>query len=74
MTELFDDISQEMKEMITSYIDMAFIAIEPLKIPQLINDFVNTMPTDNTKNFADFYFRLKIEELRNGDNYNQREE
>ena len=72
MIELFEDLSQETKQMITSYIDMALIAIEPLKLPQLISDFANTMPTEEASEFVDFYFKLKLEELRNGDNHNQR--
>lgn len=70
MIELFEDLSQETKQMITSYIDMALIAIEPLKLPQLISDFANTMPTEEASEFVDFYFKLKLEELRNGDNHN----
>lgn len=70
MTELFINLSDEMKQMITSYVDMALVAVEPLQIPQLISDFANTMPTEEASNFVDFYFKLKLEELRNGNNDN----
>lgn len=70
MMELFENLSQEMKQMITSYIDMAIIAVEPMKLPQLISDFANTMPTEEASDFVDFYFKLKLEELRNGNNHN----
>lgn len=72
MTEIFEDVSSEMKQMISAFIDMALIDVEPEKIPKLISDFVNIMPTEQAANFADFYFRLKLEELRNGSNNNQR--
>lgn len=72
MTEIFEDVSSDMKQMISAFIDMALIDVEPEKIPKLINDFVNIMPTEEAANFADFYFRLKLEELRNGSNNNQR--
>lgn len=72
MTELFTEISSDMKQMITSYIDMAFKTIEPLQLPKMINDFTNSMPTETLQNFVDFYFNLKLEELRNGNNSNQR--
>lgn len=72
MIELFQNLSEETKNMITSYIDIALINADPQKIPNLINDFVKIMPTEEMANFADFYFRLKMEELRNGDNNNQR--
>ena len=72
MIELFENLSEETKQMITSYIDMALIAIEPMKLPQLINDFANAMTTEEASDFVDFYFKLKLEELRNGDNNNQR--
>ena len=70
MIELFENLSEETKQMITSYIDMALIAIEPMKLPQLINDFANAMTTEEASDFVDFYFKLKLEELRNGDNNN----
>ena len=70
MTELFENLSEETKQMITSYIDMALIAVEPMKLPQLISDFANTMTTEEASDFVDFYFKLKLEELRNGDNNN----
>lgn len=56
--------------MITSYIDMALVAVEPMKLPQLISDFANAMTTEEASDFVDFYFKLKLEELRNGDNNN----
>ena len=74
MIELFQHLSNETKQMIETYVDMTLLHAEPLKIPMLINDFAKVMTTDEAKDFVDFYFRLKMEELRNGDNYNQREE
>ena len=70
MIELFENLSEETKQMITSYIDMALIAVEPMKLPQLISDFANAMTTEEASDFVDFYFKLKLEELRNGDNNN----
>ena len=72
MIELFQDLSPEMKQMITSFIDAAFNIIEPQKLPVTINDFVKAMPTEQLQDFVDFYFKLKLEELRNGNNNNQR--
>ena len=72
MRELFQTLPQETKQMITSYIDMALVSIDPLLLPKLISDFAKTMPTEEAENFVDFYFGLKLEELRNGDNDNQR--
>ncbi len=70
MIELFENLSEETKQMITSYVDMALIAVEPMKLPQLISDFANAMTTEEASDFVDFYFKLKLEELRNGDNNN----
>ena len=70
MTELFENLSEETEQMITSYVDMALIAVEPMKLPQLISDFANAMTTEEASDFVDFYFKLKLEELRNGDNNN----
>lgn len=70
MTELFDTLSQETRDMITSYIDMAIVAVDPIKLPHLISQFADSMPTEEATDFVDFYFRLKLEELRNGNNRN----
>ena len=70
MTELFDTLSQETRDMITSYIDMAIVAVDPMKLPHLISQFADSMPTEEATDFVDFYFRLKLEELRNGNNRN----
>ena len=70
MTEIFENVSSEMKQMISSFIDIALASVDPKKIPKLISDFVNIMPTEEAANFVDFYFRLKLEELRNGSNNN----
>lgn len=70
MTELFETLPQEMQDMITSYIDMALVAVEPMKLPELINKFADTMPTEEASEFVDFYFRLRLEELRDGNNSN----
>lgn len=71
MTELFETLPQEMQDMITSYIDMALIAVEPMKLPELISQFADTMPTEEASEFVDFYFKLRLEELRDGNNSNQ---
>jgi len=70
MIELFENLTLETRQMITSYIDMALVAVAPEKIPQLINEFAKAMPTEEASDFVDFYFRLKLEELRNGNNSN----
>lgn len=72
MIELFKNLAEETKQMVTSYIDMAVIAVAPQDLPQLISNFAKSMPTEEASDFVDFYFKLKLEELRNGNNDNQR--
>lgn len=65
MKELFTDISSEMKELIESYVNAAISGfIKKEDIPVLMNDFTNAMPTDRLQDFVEFYFNLKMEELR----------
>lgn len=73
MREIFSDISPEMKTMIESYVDAAVSGfIKKQQIPSLVNNFTKAMPTERLQDFVDFYFNLKMEELLNGNNHNQR--
>ena len=74
MIELFQNLSNENKLMITTFIDMVIQYVQPLKWPQLINKFACSMPTQQLQDFVDFYFNLKMEQLQNGSNNYQRQE
>ena len=73
MIELFQNLAEQSKLMVTTFIDTAMQCIEPLKWPQLISKFANAMPTQQLEDFVDFYFNMKLEQLQNGDNDNQRQ-
>lgn len=73
MIELFQDLPDKSKSMITTFIDTALQYVQPLKWPQLISKFANAMPTQQLEDFVDFYFNMKLEQLQNGDNDNQRQ-
>lgn len=73
MKEIFADISLEMKTLIQSYVNIVLSGnIKKQEIPTLMNDFTNAMPTEYLQEYVEFYFNLKLEELLNGSNYNQR--
>lgn len=73
MIEIFTDIAPDIKYIVQQYINDIFNHnTDPMKIATLANVFRNKWSNLNIRAFIDFYFKLKMEELRNGDNNNQR--
>lgn len=69
MIELFNNVSNEVKELISYCVDLAFLQPTPLECASVVNDFRKTCKTEEEKDFLDFYFNLRLELLNNeGDN------
>lgn len=71
MTELFNDIPEDIKhnaEFIFNLIIKSYSS--PKKIGETLNNYVKIHSDEYTQNFLNFYFNLRLEELKNGDNTN----
>ena len=69
MIEIFEDIPVAVKQTIAQIIDASFDSMEPKAAAKLIIDFSKKMP-DRTQDFIDFYFNLKMEQLKDENNSN----
>lgn len=74
MIEIFDNIPIEIKKLIMQYIDYVFENYRPQEIAQIINDFVKSCTIQEQSEFIDFYFHLKLEQMKDESNSNISEE
>ena len=74
MTELFIDIPIEIKKMIIQYIDYIFDNYDLQTGMKYISEFANSCTVEQQAKFIDFYYYLKLEQVRNEDNSNISEE
>lgn len=71
MVEIFEDIPVAIKQTIAQMIDTCFDSMDLKDAAKVIIDFSKDMP-DKTRDFVDFYFNLKMEQLNDENNSNQR--
>ena len=69
MTELFSNISDELREETKFWITFALLKKDPYKSAKMIEDFKKRLRTEEEKNYVDFAFQAKIEELKRNENY-----
>lgn len=70
MDELFIDISEEKKRQIESCINLALQQPDPKQASLIIINYIASLKTLREKDFGDFYFKLKLEQLKNENNSN----
>lgn len=69
MIELFTDIPIVIKQEIARIIDITVDRMDLKDCAELIAAFAKERP-DNEQDFIDFYFHLKMEQLKNEDDFN----
>ena len=71
MTEIFSNISKEQKEKAEFIFN---IASKKDLISTLItlNDYTNSCPTEEEREFVEFYFNMRLEQLKNENNDDKR--
>ena len=67
MTELFSDIPEVMKILVQSTIDSALAQNDPKAAMDAIEAMLKRLPSERLKEFADFYFDLKVEQAKNNE-------
>ena len=68
MIELFPNVPTQIKILTEKWIDLALEQENGLAGAKMIHDFVNSLNNEEEKDFVDFYFQLKMEQLKNEDN------
>lgn len=75
MTEIFNDIPENIKILIKTWADVAFNKPNPLESAEMLTFFENAKTlSDRIKEYAEFYFKLRMEQLKNESNTNISEE
>ena len=65
MVEIFADIPEHIKELAKNWVDLALRQKSPIDAIKMITEFANSCNTEEEKEFIDFYFRLRLEQLQN---------
>ena len=65
MIELFATLPQEIKQIISRFIDQTFDEYELEDCAEIIAHFANALTHQEEKDFTDFYFKLKLEQIKN---------
>lgn len=64
MTELFENVSEKQKNNIRFMIDLNLLCQDPRETAQRLIDFRKTLMTEEEKEFMDFYFNMRIMEIK----------
>ena len=67
MIELFNNISKTVKKETEFWVEAAILFFNPLEAAQIILNYQNTLQTEEEKDFVNFYFNMRMLQLR-GDN------
>ena len=69
MNELFTNINEELREETKFWITFALLKKDSYKSAKMIEDFKKRLQTEEEKNYVDFAFQVKIEELKRNENH-----
>ena len=70
--EIFVNIPERVKKQAKFVFDMAMRQKNLLFATQMLNDYTNTCFDEEEKDFVNFYFNIRMEQILNGNNSNKR--
>lgn len=70
MVEIFYDIPPHIKELAKNWVDLALRQTNPFDAVKMISNFADSCSTEEERDFVDFYFKLRLEQLKNEDDSN----
>lgn len=68
MIELFPNVSIHIRDLAKYWIDLALRQTNPMESAKIMLEFINSCNTQEEKDFIDFYFNLRMEQLKNEGN------
>jgi hypothetical protein len=71
MIELFANVSDRIKNETKFWVETAILAFDSRLAAETILKFKNTLNTEEEKDFVDFYFNLRMLQLREGKKPNE---
>ena len=66
MKEIFEDIPQYVRDRAKFWVDLALTKNNPLEGIQMVAEYANSCEDEDEKDYVDFYFNMRLEELING--------
>ncbi len=72
MIELFTNISAQFKEQVEIIFDWAMHQDNPYESARILSEFLNVCYNPEEYEFASFYFDMRLEQLKNDSNIDQR--
>ena len=64
MVEIFANISNTKKEEMQKIADMALLLSNPVSIANILANYTKACCNEEEQEFADFYFNMRLEELK----------
>lgn len=68
MTEIYPNITEETRRLTAAAFDLALAQKNPVRGTKVLENYLQTLKSDEEKEFANFYFNLKMEQLVNESN------
>lgn len=68
MQEIFKQIPDRIKEQAKYWVDLALKQKNPYDAAAMVAEYANSCFNEEEKDFVDFYFNLRLEELLNENN------
>ena len=68
MVELFPNVPEHIRELAKNWVDLALKQPNPFEGVKMVSNFAHSCKTEEEKEFVDFYFRLRLEQLKNESN------
>lgn len=65
MIELFPDIPERVRKQTAFIVDIALSKNDPLSAVKILNEYTNSCYTEEERNFVQFYFKMKMEQMKN---------
>lgn len=72
MEELFVNIPDSVKEQAKFVFEMAMRQKDIVHMVNVLNEYTATCQNEEEKEFVEFYFNMKMEQLKNGNLYDKR--
>lgn len=72
MIEIFEDIPQEIKDQVSFVFEMALLQPDLPSAVNVLKNYTNTCRNEREKEFVEFYFNMRMENLLNENINDQR--
>lgn len=64
MKEIFNEISQKVKEQTRFWVNVALTKENPIEAAKVISNFSKTLKSEEERDFLDFYFNMRLLQLK----------